>query len=188
MFRMPPDVPALHCHGLRPGVPCPWPEQCDCWRDDDDSMDLHVAVLVVVVAAAILLLTGWPTIAADNDVPCLSKQAARAKYPGRYLYWHSAQHCWDATPGHRPVPRSHPKPKPNLEPDGSAAKPIVAQPGPTVAYPALMAGGGTDSTMLRADTITRWPPVMDFDEPPPPFAPWNDRALPIFEGKHDRAD
>jgi hypothetical protein len=181
MYHPPPDIPALHCHGLRPGIPCPWPEQCDCWRDDDDT-SFVMSLLFVVVAAIILVLTGWPVLAADNDVPCLTKQAARAKYPGRYLYWHTAQHCWDATSGHRPV--LHPRPKPNIEPDGNAVQQKVG----TVAYPSLMAGGGTDSAMLRADTMMRWPPVMDFDEPPLPFVPWNERALPIFEGKHERTD
>ena len=34
-------------------------------------------------------------MAADNDRPCLTKEQARAKWPKDWLYWHTANRCWD---------------------------------------------------------------------------------------------
>jgi hypothetical protein len=39
-----------------------------------------------------------------------------------------------------------------------------------------MPGGGIDDvTMLEPTQMTRWPLVMDFDEDPPQFIPWQKR-------------
>ena len=157
-----PNVP--RCHGLRPGMPCPVPDDCDCKRMDAE-MDAAYrmtnrndrAFLYVITALALAVISSfvvvWAALGADNLPSCLTKQAARAKYPGKYLYWHTEHHCWDASPGrgrHYPTPVPAPK-KPSIEPDGSIVP--KQSPGQTVAYPTLMAGGGTVSTMLQPDAM-----------------------------------
>lgn len=198
-MRQPPDVPPLkrHCYGLPPGAPCPSPEDCECFREGSMSMrdraEQFFAYAFILVATFIVITGVWmlmeKAFGADNEPPCLTKQAARAKYPGKYLYWHTADHCWNASPGRRHSPTPHPKPapKPQNEPDGSVAPAkAVAQAGPTVAYPALMTGSGTTPDMLDPNAMTRWPLVYDLDVPPPQFVPWNDRinlsqqVVPLF--------
>ena len=159
--------------------------------DDPDRKTFIIVVIGAGLATIIALFAMWVAVerafGADNNPPCLSKQAARAKYPGAWLYWHGQDHCWDNQPGHmkpslhRPMPKTitHPDSKPNIEPDGSIVP--KKSPGETVAYPTLMAGGGTIDTMLQPDAMTRWPLMMDFDEPPPQFKTWNDRIQ--FEEK-----
>jgi len=29
------------------------------------------------------------------DIDCLTKEQARAKWPGQWLYWHTENRCWD---------------------------------------------------------------------------------------------
>lgn len=67
-------------------------------------------ILLILIA----LILGWAlgllmfglgaiineAIAADNDTPCLTKEQARVKYPGQYLYWRTEHRCWYGRPGH----------------------------------------------------------------------------------------
>jgi len=152
--------------------------------DDPDRKTFIIIVVGAGLATIIAMFAMWVAIdrahGADNDPPCLTKDQAIAKYPGHYLYWRTAQHCWYSRQRAVPhSPKSTPKPKPSIEPDGS----IVPKqpPGQTVAYPTLMAGGGTVNTMLQPDAMTRWPLIFDVDEPPPQFKTWNDRIQ--FEEK-----
>jgi hypothetical protein len=183
---MPPDVP--RCRGLKPGMPCPVPDDCDCKRMDaemdaayhrNDRIVLYVS-LVLALAAAISFFAVWKTMAADVDRACLSKAEARAKYQTSHLYWHGSGHCWDnratraTTKGDR-LPLHRPK----LEPDGALVQKTIVAAGPTVAYPDLMPGGGTVVAMLQPEAMTRWPLVADFDADPPQFTPWRERVMPV---------
>ena len=48
----------------------------------------------------------------------------------------------------------------------------LARSGPTIFYPSLMSGGGTDDIMLRGEAMQTWPAIADFDVEPPLFLPW----------------
>ena len=140
----------------------------------------------------------FAAVAADNNPPCLTKEQARAKYPGVWLYWHSANRCWDnrkgggvtytvsraATWGKQ---NSLKLAKPNLDPSGNivrhSGRPIMIDPptlGPNIAYPTLMTGGGTTNDMLQPDRMNMWPLIMDFDVEPPQFIPWQKRIAAAF--------
>jgi hypothetical protein len=51
---------------------------------------MRVAVIVVA-----MLVVATPSEASKS---CMSKTEARDVYRTSHLYWHSADHCWDATP------------------------------------------------------------------------------------------
>lgn len=135
--------------------------------------------------------------AADNNPPCLTKEQARAKWPKDYIYWHGANRCWDnisVKRAHAVASRSAvwgrenslKLAKPNLDSSGNivrhSGRPIFVDPplGPSVAYPTLMAGGGTTDNMLQAGPMTSWPLIMDFDVEPPQFIPWQKRIAAAF--------
>jgi hypothetical protein len=63
-----------------------------------------IALIVIVVAP----------MGAAYAAPCMTESEARRVYSTSYLYWHGADHCWDATPGrlrnserHRHFVRQH---------------------------------------------------------------------------------
>jgi hypothetical protein len=59
---------------------------------------MRVAVIVVS-----MLVVATPSEASKS---CMSKTEARDVYRTSHLYWHSADHCWDATPTrHRQIIR-----------------------------------------------------------------------------------
>jgi hypothetical protein len=51
-----------------------------------------IALVVIVIA---------PMQAASAAPSCMTKSEARRVYTTSHLYWHGADHCWDATPGGR---------------------------------------------------------------------------------------
>lgn len=186
---LPPDIP--RCRGLKPGMPCPVPDNCDCKRMDaemdaafaltrpDDRVFLYI-ITTLAIATLVSLWAIWAALAADVDPACLTKEQARAKYQTSHLYWHSARHCWDnrsmrATPKADRLPLHRPK----LEPDGALVQKTSVTQAPTVAYPDLMPGGGTVVAMLQPEAMTRWPLVVDLDVDPPSFAPWRERVAPL---------
>ena len=190
--RLPPDVPHPRCYGLPPGAPCPVPDDCDCYmqgRQVRDSTEQCLAYIATVAVAAIVIVGVWfmleKAFGADVDGSCLTHEQARAKWPTSYLYWRTARHCWYARGGHRIAP----KPRPSIEPNGNAVQPKRADtPAPLIAYPDLMAGGGTDDTMLKPGSMTQWPML---DEPRE-FKPWQERftlsrqVAPLFRPAHSR--
>jgi len=170
-------------------------------RHYSGSFVLPFAVIVAISLAVIVLIV-WLVFAnaasaADNNAPCLTKEQARAKYPGQWLYWHTANRCWDnvnvrSTHARAVAAAIVSKPatwgkqnslklaKPNPDPNGNvthhSGKPlIVEQAGPTVFYPTLMTGPGTVDDMLYPEQMTTWPLVVDFDADPPQFVPWQQR-------------
>lgn len=134
--------------------------------------------------------------AGDIDHPCLTKAQAQAKWPGAWLYWHGINKCWDNvnTRGRtyaKPVTQrvatwgksnslklAKPEPDANGNVKHHSGRPVITDPpaGPTVAYPALMPGAGTTRDMMRPDNMKGWPLIVDFDEDPPKFIPWDQRV------------
>ena len=176
------------CAGLPPGAPCPthekgtWPQECYCYQEESktmrDSSEKFLAYIFIIVTASVVIIGTWllldKAFGADVDQTCLTREQARAKYPKQYLYWHTEHHCWDNRPGRRP-PEMH---KPNHAANPGIPAPVEA-PGPSIAYPTMMAGAGTVKEMMRPEAMTRWPLVLDFDDPPPVFETWQKRI--IFE-------
>jgi len=159
------------------------------------SGSLTAAVIFAIALAIIITLIGtWLAVelafGADAAQPCLTKAQAQAKWPGQWLYWHTAQRCWDnvntrraiSSPPMRYSVNRNPMQlgKPPIDANGSAAshsgRPLPTPPRQAIAYPALMPGGGIeDPALLDPQTMTMWPPIMDFDADPPAFIPWQKR-------------
>jgi hypothetical protein len=83
----------------------------------DDWLFLSILFLL---AAIVLMLLAMVLPAGAGQ--CMNKSQARHAYPGKWLYWHGKNHCWDATPGRniihlrRPVsPLIAPEPVPIIE-------------------------------------------------------------------------
>jgi len=183
---------ARRCYGLAPGAPCPahddgtWPEGCDCYAQGGGDMRgysgsltlLAVGIMLLsIIIALISIGMVVNALGADNLTPCLSKAEARAKFPGQIIYWHTVNHCWDNVPVKVAHARKTDK-LPIVDANGGAtsrratAASSVRPSLPTVFYPSLMSGGGTDDIMLRGETMQTWPVVADFDADPPLFLPW----------------
>ena len=138
-------------------------------------------VIIVLAAIAVVALGVWAVLGAE----CLTKEQARARHPGAWLYWHGSSRCWDNRRGGRQVYSSNRNPlqlgKPPIDGNGSrvghSGRPIIEEPKPNVAYPALIAGGGTSSNMLTPHKMSGWLPIADFDTDPPAFIPWQQRVV-----------
>lgn len=52
----------------------------------------------VAAIAVTLLVTVSPALASQS---CLSMAEARQRFPDLHIYWHGADHCWDATAAQR---------------------------------------------------------------------------------------
>ncbi len=66
----------------------------------------------VALIVAVMLMAATPTKAAES---CMSKGEARRHFGSVHIYWHGADHCWDASPGRRQrhvVRKVVPKPDP----------------------------------------------------------------------------
>ena len=182
---------ARRCYGLPPGAPCPahddgtWPEGCDCYGQGGGGMKYSgsltwAVVIAVMLAIAIALISIGLVVnalGADNLTPCLSKAEARAKYPKQIIYWHTINHCWDNVPVRVAHPRKTDRlptvdANSNVAPRRATAVASVRPSLPTVFYPSLMSGGGTDDIMLRGEAMQTWPAIADFDTDPPLFLPW----------------
>lgn len=192
------------CARLPIGVPCPFADDCDCWTE---TRTTEWAFWVILIGA--LLSIGVVMVAAasaaDNDPPCLTKEQAKAKYPGQWLYWHTANRCWDNVNTKSRHARSvaavvkskpavwgrenslklgKPLPDPNGNIPHHSGKPLITeQHGPSVFYPTLMKGVGTSDNMLQPYSINVWPLIVDFDIDPPLFIPWNQRISTVFDSK-----
>jgi hypothetical protein len=95
-------------------------------------------------------------MAADNLAPknpsCLTKAEARAAYPNKYLYWHTANRCWDATPGrHRVSVAVAHSPAPSLKTN--------------VIFPTMVVvSSAINSDMFTVRQMNEWPILYDIDE------------------------
>ena len=178
-----------------------WPEGCKCMqlRNSFTGTLTRAGVIVWLVVFALLFCAIWLIVdvayGADNAAPCLTKEQARAKWRTEWIYWHGANHCWDnvrgtANTANKPdntvqIIRA---PKPNRATKGgrmdtpqvdasgnevqhSNSQPVIGR-GPTIFFPVLMSGGGTDDIMLRGEAMQTWPVIADFDVEPPLFLPW----------------
>jgi hypothetical protein len=167
---------------------------------------LWPVVAIIVFSAACIAIIFWllfgavNATAGDIDQPCLTKDQARAKWPTSYLYWHTANRCWDNRKGGGATytvsraatwgkQNSLKLPKPNLDASANvvrhSGRPIIVDPpqprGPNIFYPAVMVGTGTSDSMLTPYTMQTWPVIVDFDVEPPLFIPWNERISTVFE-------
>ena len=175
-----------------------WPEGCSCMqlRSYTGSLTRMGVIIALVVFALLFIAIGLivdVAFGADNAAPCLTKEQARAKWRTEWIYWHGANHCWDNVRGtaatankpdntvqiiRAPKPNRAAKADKSLPVDGNgnevqhSVRPSQTGRGPTIFYPALMSGGGTDDIMLRGEVMQTWPVIADFDVEPPLFLPW----------------
>lgn len=56
---------------------------------------LLVVIALALATAVVLVASSRKAGSADNDTPCLTREQAKAKYPGQWLYWHTVSRCWD---------------------------------------------------------------------------------------------
>lgn len=54
-----------------------------------------LSALFALVTIFMIFWMAFTAYAADNNVPCYTKEQARAKWPKAVLYWHTANRCWD---------------------------------------------------------------------------------------------
>lgn len=191
-YGLPPGAP---CPAHNDGT---WPEGCDCYaqggsdmRGYSGSITAMVAWIlftsIVGIAVIIWLLFGGVAHSAGADSSCLTKEEARAKYPKQILFWRTANHCWGIervapTPNRRlkgdysvnrnPLQLGKPPVDANGNDVHHSGRPLIIERGPTIFYPTLMSGGGTDDIMLRGEAMQTWPAIVDFDVDPPAFLPW----------------
>jgi hypothetical protein len=84
---------------------------------------------------------------------CPTLAEARAAYPGRYLFWHTARHCWNATPGRRHY--DAPTPVPAARPDKT----------PMLLFPTLVhSAAELDAALLAPEPSSTGPLLLDVDE------------------------
>jgi hypothetical protein len=140
-------------------------------------------VVIMLAAVAVVALGVWAVLGAD--VGCFTKDQARARWPGAWLYWHGSSRCWDNQRGGRQVYSVNRNPlqlgKPPIDGSGNQARhggrPIIAEKGPAIYYPELISSGGTSDNMLTPHVMSAWPAIVDFDTDPPAFIPWQQRIV-----------
>jgi hypothetical protein len=104
------------------------------------SLGLFVALVALCVPAR-----------ASPICPTLAE--ARAAFSGHYLYWHTARHCWNATPGRRR--HDAPTPVPPPRPDKT----------PMLLFPTLVQSGAElDPAFLAPEPASVGPVLLDVDE------------------------
>ena len=132
--------------------------------------------LVAIAALVASLPPSSPATSADADPPCLTREQARAKYPGAYLYWRTAQRCWYGRTASSPAPRVRNVALPGrtVDGNGSMARSASAQAGPPIVYPDLIPGAPVGGNLLTPESATKWPLLIDIDEQRP-FSPWGER-------------
>lgn len=147
------------------------------------SGPLTVPVIVIVLAAiAVVALGAWAVLGAET---CLTKEQARAKWPGAWLYWHGSNRCWDnqrtatrQASAHTYSVNKNPLQlgKPPIDANGNdvhhSGRPLIPEKSSPVYYPSLIVGSGTTDDMLTPYVMSTWSPIADFDTDPPPFLPW----------------
>jgi len=155
-----------------------------------------VAIVVIVVAP----------MHTASAASCMTKSEARQAYSTSYLYWHGANHCWDATPsGRRDIARQRhhfvlpqrdedqvaqvqPQPQPAIRaqpPPAIQAQPPPEEPAP-LPLPSLTsadlirAGHTMMIEQLESTLQDRWPDTnMEFQTKPVLIASASADAEPI---------
>ena len=107
---------------------------------------MRVAVVVVFVSVL--------TTPSEASQSCMSKTEARQSFHSSYIYWHGVDHCWDATPIHRPgIPqRVH---HPDSEPTQPA---LIPMPSPDLrrSANAMVADESGTDLITATPWVERW--------------------------------
>jgi hypothetical protein len=123
-------------------------------------MRMRLACLFVALVAS-----GVPARASTS---CMTVAEARAAHPGRHLWWHGREHCWDASPGARETrPRVEPPRSAPPLPPLPAPRPIKDDDVPTILFPTLVGIADLaelDPQMLTAEPMESWPLLLDVDQ------------------------
>lgn len=168
------------CTYSPPGAPCPchdrgtWPQECVCYLESNGRLPLAPRVGIVLVGAIlftaiVLVLFSITARAADNVQPCMTKEQARAKYPGQWIYWHTANRCWDNIKVSHASRHTYSVNRNSMQ----LGKPPIDASGNALHHSAkALTQDEIDEMQYRMEAERRlesccWPP------PPMPFVPWD---------------
>src|SRR6516164_122230 len=120
-----------------------------------------------VLFATLLLTTMLASLnsQARSSEECLTKTQARARYGTSHLFWHTDDHCWDNTRGHK---------RRDIAPD----RPAIPDPhgNPTIVFPSVIKGSIPDlSGLFGAEPMLFYPLIFDIDDMRPRFTVWEER-------------
>jgi hypothetical protein len=123
------------------------------------------------IALVVIVITPMQALAAGS---CMTKSEARRVYSTAHLYWHGADHCWDATPGRRRIAekrrhhfvRQHRDARDEEEVAQAEPQPLVQaqaepQPAPATRAQPQRAEEPTPLSTLTPPTLT--PPTLTAD-------------------------
>lgn len=121
-----------------------------------------VLVAFVACVASCVLVRASPS--------CMTFGEARAAFPGKHLWWHTAAKCWDANGYGRAAARRAPRPA------------APADKTPMIMFPALVQHDAPpDAQLLAGSPMTDGPLILDIDvetaDRDPPDCCW-----PAFDG------
>src|SRR5512143_343683 len=95
-----------------------------CEHADEHARSLAASSGVMLLIAASLLaalaLVLAATAASMAAPGCMTKSEARAQWPTRHIFWHTADRCWDDSPG-RGNRKARWLPKPSEDANGNIA-------------------------------------------------------------------
>jgi hypothetical protein len=135
-------------------------------NDDKGDNSLAWTLFTLLLAAIALVAMVYVVMAADNTPPeqCLTREQAKEKYPGMWLYWRTEKRCWYGAHYAKPV-RTHKSTK--LVPT-----PVYDDAGNNVR---TRGDADIDIIQYRNEAERRlrtccWPPL-----PAPTFVPWDER-------------
>jgi hypothetical protein len=136
-------------------------------RETEGKIDGAMEGAAVFRTVALVVIVVAPMHAA-SAAPCMTESEARRAYSTAHLYWHGADHCWDASPGrlrssgkprhhfvrqHRDedeVVKAQPKPVLQAQPQLVAQAQLVAQPDPQSAKESTPLPMLTSADLIRA--------------------------------------
>jgi hypothetical protein len=130
-------------------------------------------VAALGLALATLLLVGLAALGADVNPDCLTKAQAKAKWPKAWLYWHTADHCWDNRPGRRHGLHRQHGTKAMAQDDVKRKKSDRLKFVSPDDYNELDAATDKDA-FFRAEPLQLWPPIIQ-RQPHARFIPWEER-------------
>jgi hypothetical protein len=129
---------------------------------------MRVAVFVVFVSVL--------TTASEASQSCMSKTEARQHFGSTYLYWHGADHCWDATSTQRHsvqhrVQHREPEPTPTA---------VIPMPSPDLrrSANAMVADESGTDLITATPWVERWIDITQV-APPKPAIVIERRAKPM---------
>jgi hypothetical protein len=87
--------------------------------------DITLIVLVILISLAF-----WIVERAFGAEECLTRSQASSRYPGQWLYWHTAKRCWNNKQGRDKIIAKPRRPEPALGPKAATEQQYKIWPTP----------------------------------------------------------